>query len=645
MAIGAGVAHLIPVFPFLAFCVNILFGRKLNKSSAILSILASTISLGLSVYTLWWFLKGHGSYTLFKWLVFGGVTLDVGVIVDPLTCMMLLVVSVIGTLIQIYSIGYMKDDKRFSRFFAYMSLFMSSMLGLLLADNFIILLIFWEGVGLCSYLLISFWFERPAAARAGMKAFITTRIGDTGLLIGVFILFFTAHTVYFRDLAALSGTGPLFTAAALLIFCGAIGKSAQVPLHVWLPDAMEGPTPVSALIHAATMVAAGVYLVARCFGLFLAHQSALIWVAYIGATTAIFAATIATVNNDIKRILAYSTISQLGLMMIGLGVGGYSAGTFHLMTHAFFKALLFLCAGSVIHSVHTQDIREMGGIFQKMKVTGMTFVIASLAISGIPPFCGFWSKDEILSEALRNGHPVLFAIAMATSLLTAFYMFRLIFLVLFGKPRSQMHPHESPNVMTIPLCILAIFAVSIGFLGSPFMHNAFQAFISGSRREMAENLTPNYLVMGLSTLAALSGIGAAYLFYILNNKILPKEIRNKFSFLYDLLSNKYYIDEMYEFLFIKPVMRLARFASRFDLGVIDGAVNASARIVIIISSIKAWIDRYIVDGAVNLTARAVGLASLALRRIQTGYIQTYLLLAFFGLIIILFTFTKLIGGQ
>ncbi len=630
-------AHLIPLFPFLAFTANILFGRKLKLSSALLSIAASTISLGLSIYTLILFLSGHGSYTLCKWLVFGKASLDIGVIVDPLTCMMLLVVTIIGTLIQIYSIGYMKNDPRFSRFFAYMSLFMSSMLGLLLADNFIVLLIFWEGVGLCSYLLISFWFERPAAAKAGMKAFITTRIGDTGLLIGVFVLFFAAHTVYFRDLAGLSSTEPLFIAAALLIFCGAIGKSAQFPLHVWLPDAMEGPTPVSALIHAATMVAAGVYLVARCFGLFFAHQPALIWVAYIGAITAFFAATIATVNNDIKRILAYSTISQLGFMMIGLGVGGYSAGTFHLMTHAFFKALLFLCAGSVIHSIHTQDIREMGGIFQKMKITGATFVIASLAISGVPPFSGFWSKDEIISETLHNGHPFLFAIAIATSLLTAFYMFRLIFLVLFGKSRTELHPHESPKVMTIPLGILALFAIFIGFLGSPFMHNAFQAFIHiGQAGEAAENANPNYLVMAISTVVALSGIGMAYLFYILNNKILPQAIRSKFAFLYNLLSNKYYVDEIYDFMFIKPVAGLSRLAARFDLGIIDGAVNGCAKAVVVLSEVKAWIDRYIVDGAVNMTAKTVGLFSSVLRRMQTGYIQTYLLIAFLGLVVILF---------
>jgi len=635
-------AHLIPVFPVIAFATNILFGRKLRKSSALVSISASIISLCLSIYTLIWFLKGQGSYTLFKWLIFGGTSLNIGVIVDPLTCMMLVVVSAIGTLIQIYSIGYMKNDVRFSRFFAYMSLFMGSMLGLLLADNLITLYVFWEGVGLCSYLLISFWFERLSAARAGMKAFITTRIGDTGLLVGIFILVFSAHTIYFSDLANLTDARPLFTVAALLIFCGAVGKSAQFPLHVWLPDAMEGPTPVSALIHAATMVAAGVYLVARCFTFFSAHGPALIWVAYIGGITAVLAASIAVVNNDIKRILAYSTISQLGFMMMGLGVGGYSAGTFHLMTHAFFKALLFLCAGSVIHSIHTQDIQKMGGIFQKMKATGTTFVIASLAISGIPPFSGFWSKDEILSEILHNGHPVLFTIATVTSFLTAFYMFRLIFLVLFGRPRSEIHPHESPGVMTVPLGILAVFAIFIGLVGSPFMNYAFQDFLHLGQAHESGSLEPDYLVMGLSTFLASFGIAIAYLLYVLNINILPQRIRQHFAWLYNLVYNKYYIDELYNFLFIQPTLRLSRLAFKFDLGAIDGTVDNVARTTVILSKIASWIDRYIVDGAVNMTAKVFGLFSLALRRIQTGYIQTYLLIAFFSLVIILFV--KLIGG-
>ncbi len=607
-------AHFIPLFPFLAFAINILLGRKLKKTSALVSIGASCAALFITALTFIGNTNGEGSYSVGRWIFFSGIPLDFGVTVDPLSCMMLLVVTIVGTLIQIYSIGYMHDDPRFSRFFAYMSLFMGSMLGLILADNFIILYIFWEGVGLCSYLLISFWFERPAAAKAGMKAFITTRIGDTGLLIGILLLFFNTKTLYFKDLAGMTGNDALFTMVALLIFCGAAGKSAQFPLHVWLPDAMEGPTPVSALIHAATMVAAGVYLVARTYGLFIAHHTALIWVAYIGAITAFMAATIATVNNDIKRILAYSTISQLGLMMLGLGAGGYEAGTFHLMTHAFFKALLFLCAGSVIYSIHTQDIQKMGGLLGKMKITGWTFIIGSLAIAGVPPLSGFWSKDELLSEVLRNGHPVLFAIAAVTSLLTAFYMFRLIFVVLFGNPRSDMRAHESPAVMTIPLGILAIFSIFAGF---------------------ARPIKLNYFAMGLSTAIALLGIGLAYTFYILNNKILPAALRAKFTFLYKLFSNKYYVDEIYGFLIIRPCMRFAGFAAKFDLDVIDGAVNLTAAITVIISRIKGWIDIHLVDFAVNLTAITVGFVSAALRRMQTGLVQNYILIAFFGLVLII----------
>ncbi|MFA5147719.1 MAG: NADH-quinone oxidoreductase subunit L [Candidatus Omnitrophota bacterium] len=616
-------AHLIPLFPFAAFAVNILFGRRLKKASALVSIGASVAALAIAVMAyIGNAFGGEGPYTVGRWISFNGFALDFGVIIDPLSCMMLLVVTVVGTLIQVYSIGYMHDDKRYSRFFAYMSLFMGSMLGLLLSDNFVMLYIFWEGVGLCSYLLISFWFERPAAARAGMKAFVTTRIGDTGLLIGIFLLFFTTKTLYFKDLAGLGINDATLTVIALLIFCGAVGKSAQFPLHVWLPDAMEGPTPVSALIHAATMVAAGVYLVARTYGLFLTQHTSLIWVAYIGAITALMAATIAAVNSDIKRILAYSTISQLGFMMLALGVGGYEGGTFHLMTHAFFKALLFLCAGSVIHAVHTQDIFKMGGLLGKMKATGWTFIIGGLAIAGVPPFSGFWSKDEILSEILKGGHPVLFGVAALTSLLTAFYMFRLIFVVLFGKPRSELHAHESPAVMTVPLCILAAFAAFAGF----FRPVKFEFF-----------------TMGVSIAISLTGIGAAYVFYILDNKLLPASLRSRFAFLYKLVSNKYYVDEIYGALIIRPCMRIADIASGFDSKVVDGAVNMAACLSLTAGKIQSWFDLYIVDGIVNMTANVTWLCSAILRRFQTGFVQNYILIAFFGLAIMIFI--KLIGGR
>jgi len=523
-----------------------------------------------------------------------------------------------------------------------MSLFTASMLGLVLADNMLMLFIFWEGVGLCSYLLISFWFERISAAKAGMKAFITTRIGDTGLLVGILILFSATHTFNFNEMQHTNGNYTLFTIAAFLIFCGAVGKSAQFPLHVWLPDAMEGPTPVSALIHAATMVAAGVYLVGRMFWLFSAHQASLIWVAYIGAITAVFAASIALVNNDIKRILAYSTISQLGFMMMGLGMGGYSAGLFHLVTHAFFKALLFLCAGSVIHAIHTQDIQKMGGLLQKLKVTGTTFIIGGLAIAGIPPFAGFWSKDEILSEALNTGHPVLLTIGILTSTLTAFYIFRLIFLVFFKKARSEFHPHESPKVMTIPLSVLALFSVSLGLIGSPFMNYAFQNFIHSGSLHMATSTQPNYFVMILSTIVSLLGISMAYSFYILGNKILPVSFRARFALLHRVLYNKYYIDEIYDFVFVKPVISLSKLSSKFDFGAIDGAVNGVAQVTVIISKLKSWFDLYIIDGIVNFTAKIINFSSRSLRLAQTGLVQFYLLVAFLGLVAIILI--KLMGG-
>lgn len=602
------IAHYIPVFPFLAFLINIFWGKRLSNLSALVSVVACALSFIFSVMVFQSYGQGQGSYILGTWLTLNGAPLKFGVIVDSLSVMMLLVVTLIATLIKVYSISYMKGDPRYSRYFAYISLFTSSMLGLILADNLVLLYIFWEGVGLCSYLLISFWFEKPAAARAGLKAFITTRIGDTGLLLGIFILFFQTKTLRFDELAHAPGNEWMMALAALLIFLGAVGKSAQFPLHVWLPDAMEGPTTVSALIHAATMVAAGVYLVARTYVLFIAHPLCCEVVAIVGGISALMAATMAMTNNDIKRILAYSTMSQLGLMMLGLGVGGYSAGTFHLMTHAFFKALLFLCAGSVIHAVHTQDIQKMGGLFSKMKVTGTTFILGALALAGIPPLAGFWSKDEILSQAY-HGHPVLFAVAALTSLLTSFYMARLIFLVLFGKPRQESHAHESPLTMTIPLIILSFFAVTIGLIGSPFMQHAFQKFIMLGALGAQHAQESGLAVMILSTIISLAGILLAYVVYVRGAKILPQGVRVLFSPLYKLAANKYYIDEIYEALFIQPFLKLCRGSNQFDGSVVDGLVNKTANFV-------QW---------------SAGL----LRRLQTGLIQNYLLVLIIGAAILI----------
>ncbi len=595
------IAHYIPLFPFLAFVINIFVGRRLKIGSAYLAVGTCVLSFLCSLKVWQGFLQGERSYSLGTWLLIQGKPLDFGIIVDPLTIMMLLIVSFIGTFILIYSIGYMHDDPRFSRYFAYISLFMASMLGLVLADNFILLLIFWEGVGLCSYFLIAFWHERPAAAKAGIKAFVTTRIGDTGFLVGMLLLFFTTGTFHFSDFQFLRGPEPVLTLAAILIFAGAIGKSAQFPLHVWLPDAMEGPTPISALIHAATMVAAGVYLVARCFPLFAAHPAALQTVAVIGGISALMAATIAVVNNDIKRVLAYSTISQLGLMMLGLGVGGLSAGTFHLMTHAFFKALLFLCAGSIIHAVGIQDIRQMGGLFSKMKVTSVTFCIGALALAGVPPFAGFWSKDEILLTAWNNHHPVLFAVALLTSLLTSFYMARLIFLVLFGKPRSELHAHESPAVMTIPLVVLSVFAALAGFIGSPL-------------KEATGAYEGSQVMMLASTMVSLTGLGLAYLIYI-RQMALPQSLLMSCQGLKQLLLNKYYIDEIYEVVLVKPILRLCQGSFSFDMKIVDGLVN----------------------GVANVTQFCSGV----LRRTQTGLVQNYLLVQVFGVVLLIMWLLKI----
>ncbi|MEI7997946.1 MAG: NADH-quinone oxidoreductase subunit L [Candidatus Omnitrophota bacterium] len=593
------IAHYIPLFPFLAFVINIFFGRRLKIVSAYVAITASIVSFLFSLRVFECFKAGEASYSLGTWLTIGGKPLNFGIIIDPLTIMMLLIVTFIGTFILIYSIGYMHDDPRFSRYFAYISLFMSSMLGLVLADNFVLLLIFWEGVGLCSYLLIAFWYERPAAARAGLKAFITTRIGDTGFLVGMLLLFFTCGTFHFTDLKSLTGPEPILTLAAILIFTGAMGKSAQFPLHVWLPDAMEGPTAVSALIHAATMVAAGVYLVARCFPLFVDHPMALQTVAVIGGISALMAASIATVNNDIKRVLAYSTISQLGLMMLGLGVGGLSAGTFHLMTHAFFKALLFLCAGSVIHAVGTQDIQKMGGLLSKMKITGVTFCIGTLALAGVPPFAGFWSKDEILLTAWNNHHPVLFVVALLTSFLTAFYMSRLIILVLFGKARSELHAHESPLTMTVPLIVLSFFAAFAGFIGSPL-------------KEAAEGAQGSFVIMAISTVVSLTGLALAYLLYIRRVVLVPVA---SIQGLHNLLVNKYYIDEIYDAYLIKPCLAFCRGAFSFDAKIVDGVVNGTAEVVQFCSGL--------------------------LRRTQTGLIQNYLLVQVFSVVLLLIWLLKI----
>ena len=646
----APITWLIPLLPFLAFWLILFFGRRLPGQGAYVAVgamvAAAVLSIGL------FFRLAGGAETVHlsvDWLVLGDHPISLGLQVDPLTAVMLLVVTVVGSMIFIYSIGYMHGDPRYPRFFAYLSLFAASMLFLVLADNFLFLYMGWELVGLCSYLLIGFWFERPAAARASLKAFITTRIGDVFMFIGILLVFVTLGTLGFRETfeAVENGrlSGGLLTLTALLLFGGAVGKSAQFPLHVWLPDAMEGPTPVSALIHAATMVAAGVYLVARLFLLFFASpgHEALTVVAWVGGITALMAATIAVVQDDIKRVLAYSTISQLGYMMLGLGVLGYTAGVFHLMTHAFFKALLFLAAGSVIHAIGTNDIKAMGGLARVMPSTYWTFLIGTLALSGVFPFAGFWSKDEILLAAFHRNLP-LFVIGILTAFLTAFYMMRVAFYTFTGTPRggtgtgghgagshAGSGPHESPRVMTAPLWVLAVFSVFIGFVGAPFLGNPFHQFVHA---EGVEALPPNLLVAGLSTIVALAGIGAAAALYRWR-WVSPATVRRAFQPFSTLAERKYYVDELYAWAVVRPTIWATRVLRVFDLYVIDGLVNLLGAAIVGLARLYRVFDLYVVDGVVNLTGWITTKLGSVLRYVQTGRAENYLLVIAAGVIAIL----------
>jgi NADH-quinone oxidoreductase subunit L len=537
----------------------------------------------------------------------------------------------------------MHGDPRYPRFFAYLSLFAASMLLLVLANNLLFLYAGWELVGLCSYLLIGFYFEKPSAARASLKAFLTTRVGDFFMFLGILIIFFNLGTFRFEEIFARVHDGalgsltvaglPLLTVAAVLLFGGAVGKSAQFPLHTWLPDAMEGPTPVSALIHAATMVAAGVYMVARTYTLFFqsAGHDALTVVAYTGGITALMAATIAVTQDDIKRVLAYSTISQLGLMMLGLGVLGYTAGMFHLMTHAFFKALLFLGAGSVIHAMHTNDIKEMGGLGKIMPSTYWTFLIGTLALAGVFPFAGFWSKDEILLEAFHH-NTLLFVIAVLTSFLTAFYMFRVIFYTFTGTLRSHhAHPHESPAVMTRPLWVLAVFSALVGLVGAPFLGAPIKHFLD------FEGITHVPFSVGMAlfgTAVAAAGIlSAAAVYYW---KAVPSSLlRRAAGPLFTLVSHKYYVDELYSVLFIRPTVAVAGYLRNFDVYVVDMIVNLFGFAGVGLARLYRVFDLYVVDGIVNLLGWIAKTLGGTLRYVQTGRAQNYLLTIALGVIVLL----------
>lgn len=591
-------AWLIPLMPAIAFVMIVFFLRKAPQLSAGFSItcifssflMALAVAAGLLVNPI-------TTENSLIWFKVPGVSLEMGSLIDPITGMMLFVVTLIALMVQIYSLGYMKDDPGFATYFAYQSLFAMSMLGLVIANNFLQMYVFWELVGLCSYLLIGFWFYKKSARDAAKKAFITNRVGDFGFLLGILLLQIVFGTLNFTELADTIPTYGvslgLLTIIALLVFAGPVAKSGQFPLHVWLPDAMEGPTPVSALIHAATMVVAGVYLIARAYFLFAAVPNVLELIAYVGGFTAIFAATIALVQNDIKRILAYSTLSQLGYMVMALGVGGLTASMFHLMTHAFFKALLFLGAGSVIHALNNkQDIWEMGGLAKYMPITTKTFVVGALALAGIFPLAGFWSKDEILLSAQTNGYTGLYLIGTVVAFLTAFYMFRLVFVAFYGPAKPENHPHESPAVMNVPLRILGALSIVGGLVGLPWLHTNFGSYIFYGEAHHGYSLS----IMLISTVVALAGIYLAYLMYY-KKSISPAAMADRFRPIYNLLYNKYYIDEIYQW-----------FIDR----VIDGA-----------GRITYWFDIHVVDGVVNGLAGAARWSGYYLRYLQTGQTQHY----------------------
>jgi NADH-quinone oxidoreductase subunit L len=596
---------MIPLAPLLAFTVITFVTKKAPRASAAVSIAAIAISLLLSTLVLLLQLGTPGRVEAeIPWLHAGSLRISVGVLIDPLTSLMLLVITVISLLVQIYSLGYMKGDQRLARFYSFLSLFTFSMLTLVVANNFILLYMAWELVGLCSYLLIGFWYHKPEAASAAKKAFVVTRFGDFGFLVGILLLSVVAGSFNFAEVERFVGAGSIaqgrLTLIVLLLFCGAIGKSGQFPLHVWLPDAMEGPTPVSALIHSATMVAAGVFMVARLYGIFSASPGALSVVASLGAFTALFAASIALAQNDIKRVLAYSTLSQLGYMMLALGVGGYSAGLFHLTTHAAFKSLLFLCAGSVIHAVGTNDIWKMGGLGRKMPVTTVTFLVALLALSGIFPFSGFWSKDEILEAVLSGGNMVLYVTSLVTVFLTAFYMARVFFVVFAGESSEKGHTHESPRTMTIPLIVLGVLSLGLGVIGLPWLKQDIHTFLAPLETRPAGI---NFSVLLQSDILALAGILTAFFIYGLK-LVKPGTLRRVAGPVYTVLLNKFYVDELYMLL-------------------IKGVFFTVSRAV-------AWFDRHVVDGAVNLVGWLSKKGGEALQRTMTGKVQGYALVVFCG---------------
>jgi NADH-quinone oxidoreductase subunit L len=670
------VLALIPLFPLLGFVVNATLGRRLPKSvSGGLASLAMLASFGVSAMVVWQ-LAGLPAeerlieQVLYTWIASDDFDLPLAFRLDQLSAVMILVVTGIGSLIHIYSTAYMHDevDSEFARYFSYLNLFASFMLVLVLGSNFPVMFVGWEGVGLCSYLLIGFWFKKRSASDAGKKAFVVNRVGDYAFILGMLAIFTRFGTLDFRELAGAVAALPpetsfgIISIATLLLFIGATGKSAQIPLYTWLPDAMEGPTPVSALIHAATMVTAGVYMIGRNAVLFSHAPETMIIVAVVGAATALMAGTIGLVQNDIKRVLAYSTVSQLGLMFLAMGVGAFGAGIFHLYTHAFFKACLFLGSGAVIHALHgEQDIRNMGGLRRQLPITFYTFVIASLAIAGVPGLAGFFSKDEILFETFAEGHTILWVIGALTSLLTATYMFRLVYLTFFGERRhdapAPQHPeeeeaaahtahaaapagshahgagshlHDAPPAMALALILLALGSVAAGYIGVPHAlggHNVLHAWLepafgvtgtealaeaapAGAEGAADSHESLELTLMGVSSLIAIVGIGIAT-FIWWRRRELADAMARTFAPLHALLLNKYFVDELYDATIVQPIKAVSQQAlwRGFDVRIIDGAVNGTGALV---------------SGGATV-----------LRRLQTGSVRAYAGSLFVGVIVVL----------
>ena len=626
---------LVPILPLLGFLIISLRGKRLvYGTTAIIACGLVFVSFVMSAVLFVQLLdrpedQRFFELTLYNWIEAGKFSAHISFLIDPLSSVMLLIITGVGFLIHVYSVGYMHGDEGYNRFFSYLNLFVFFMLLLVMGSNYLLMFVGWEGVGLCSYLLIGFWFKNKDYTDAANKAFIMNRIGDLGLIIGVILIFAQFGSIEYSSVFAQAGDIPggsqIITIITVLLFVGAIGKSAQLPLYTWLPDAMAGPTPVSALIHAATMVTAGVYMVARNNVLYSLAPISQNLVLIIGLATALFAATIALVQNDIKKVLAYSTVSQLGLMFVALGVGAYSSGIFHMTTHAFFKALLFLCAGSVIHGMQgEQDIRKMGGLKKYLPVTYFTFFIGVLAISGIPPFAGFFSKDEILAKAFE-ANPVVWGVALLTSLLTVFYMFRLLFLTFFGSSRADEktlhHIHESPRSMTWPLLALALLSVVGGLIGVP-------EALSGSNR-IGEFLAPvfakseslmaahelnhsnEYTLMGVVIALTLVMIGIAWFLYLKSNKV-PAEEGTRLNPVHQIVYKKYFADELYDTLVVRPLYRIS---SAFD----------------------AFLERLGIDFLVNSFGDSVVEGSKVARLLQSGNIGFYIFAMVIGIILMLAT--------